>query len=69
MSKYYIIVNDKIYYVDDYNVARNAANYYAFVDSSEEYDYVEYGRCQKDGDIIYRESIEVLKRSEGHEFK
>ena len=69
MSKYYIIVNDKIYYVNDYNVARNAADYYAFIDSSEEYEYVEYGKCRVEDGIIYRESIEILRCNDGSEFK
>jgi len=65
MGKYYIIVNDKIYYVDDYNVARNAAEYYAFTDSSEENEYVEYGKCRIEENTVYRESIEILRCNDG----
>lgn len=67
MLKYYIIVDDKIYYVDDPNVARNAADYYAFVDSSENYNYVEYGKCIVENGVIRRESIEILRCDNGFE--
>ncbi len=43
MINYYVKIGNKIYLVNDINVARMSANYYVFEDSEMEYSEAEYG--------------------------
>ena len=56
--KYYVKVNGKVYLVNDLNLARLSANYYAYEDSEFENSEIEYGEVVED-ELCSIEKFEV----------